>query len=129
MVNVSRIGVAIWVAAGLLTGGLIVLTGELIQPPPAAMPMPVGSMPRRAPIPWARWMVTEQLSAHHVLIVHIETEYLDESMAIARQIADPMRERYAEILVYIHRPGRPDPVAPRRVQWTRATGYVLTTYP
>jgi hypothetical protein len=74
--------------------------------------------------------VTEQLAAHHVLIVHVETRRLDEARAIARTIVDPIlpREHYAEILIYFHRPGRPDPLAPRRVQWTPRNGYVETVY-
>lgn len=126
----SRIGLTlVWLVAGLLTLGLIGLARELIQGPPAPEPSPAeGSLSRRDPTPWARWTVTEQLSAHHVLIVHVETPYLDEALAIAKQIADPLRSRYAEILIYVHRPGRPDPVAPRRVQWTRAAGYLETRY-
>jgi hypothetical protein len=127
---VSRVGiVATWLAAGLLTLGLMALAKDLMRKTPPARPLSVsGTLPRREPPAWARWTVTEQLSAHHVLIVHVETRYLDEARSIARQIADPIRSRYAEILVYVHRPGRPDLVAPRRVQWTRQRGYVETKY-
>ena len=68
--------------------------------------------------PWARWTVTEHLSAHHVLIVHVETRHLDEARAIAQQLDRAARRTsYAEILIYFHRPGRPDPLAaaPRAV--------------
>ena len=46
--------------------------------------------------------MTEQLSAHHVLIVHVETRHLNEARAIARSIVDPIlpKENYAEILIY-----------------------------
>lgn len=120
---------AVWLVTGSLTVGLIGLARELIREPPPPQPDPIGfSIPRRDPAPWARWTVTEQLSAHHVLIVQVETDHLDEAMSIARQVADPIRTRFAEVLVYVHRPGRPDTVAPRRVQWTRASGYVETRY-
>jgi hypothetical protein len=78
--------------------------------------------------PWQRWTVTEHLSAHRVLIAHVETDYLDEAVAITQQIAGSIKERYSEVLVYFHRPGRPDPLPPRRVQWTRAAGYVESIY-
>lgn len=80
--------------------------------------------------PWARWTITEQLAAHHVLVVHVETHYIDQAEAIALEIVKPAiaKERYAEILIYFHRPGRPEPLAPRRVQWTPAGGFVETVY-
>ena len=55
-------------------------------------------------------------------------EYLNEARAIAQQLVEPVKSRYAEILIYYHRPGRPDPLAPRRVQWTPTEGYVETVY-
>jgi len=78
--------------------------------------------------PWARWTVTRSLSAHHVMLVDIETRYLDEAMGIAKQIADPIKFRYAEVVMYFHRPGRPDLLPPRKIVWTPTTDYVLTNY-
>ena len=65
-----------------------------------------------------------------MLIVHVETRFLDEARAVARYIVDPIirKENYAEILIYFRRPGRPDPLPPRRVQWTPKGGYVETVY-
>jgi hypothetical protein len=62
--------------------------------------------------------------------VHVETRHLEEARAVARYIVDPVikKEKYAEVLVYFHRPGRPDTLPPRRVQWTPATGYVESVY-
>jgi hypothetical protein len=99
---------------------------------PHAKTVPIEQIPksRHDANPWARWTVTEQLSAHHVLIVHVETNYLKEARAIARTIVDPIlpKDNYAEILVYFERPGRPDPLPPRRVQWTPRAGFVETVY-
>ena len=83
---------------------------------------------KRAAEPWARWTITEQYSAHSVLVLQVETTHLDEARAIAVEISAPLQERYAEILIYFHRPGRPDTLPPRRVQWSRATGHVETDY-
>ena len=83
---------------------------------------------RQQPVPWARWTVTESLSAHHVLIAHIETRYLDEALSIAKQVADPVKFRYAEIVLYFHRPGRPDLLPPRKIVWTPDRDYEVTNY-
>jgi hypothetical protein len=128
----SRVPLAIvWMVAASLTGGLAVLAFELTRPTGVPQPMPVDEMPpRQDRNPWARWSITEQLAAHHVLIVHVETRHLDEARGVARYIVDPViqKEKYAEVLVYFHRPGRPDLLPPRRVQWTPTTGYVETVY-
>ena len=122
--------IVIWVAAASVAGVLALMGYELTQSRPGVPePMAIERLPRRQPHnPWMRWSVTEHLSAHHVLIAHVETEYLDEAVAITQQLAEPVKKRYAEILVYFHRPGRPDTLPPRRVQWTAARGYVETVY-
>ena len=113
-----------------VVGALAVLGFELTRGPKTTpQPIAIERLPlRQNHNPWARWSVTEHLSAHFVLIAHVETDYLHEAMSIARQIADPVKRRYAEVLIYFHRPGRPDTPAPRRVQWTAKTGYVETVY-
>jgi hypothetical protein len=83
---------------------------------------------KRAAEPWARWTITEQYSAQRVLVLQVETTHLDEAPAIAAEISAPLQERYAEILIYFHRPGRPDLLPPRRVQWSRAGGFVEIDY-
>jgi hypothetical protein len=129
----SRVAlVVIWLTAASLTGGLAVVAYDLSRPVAVAPQKPLDELPkaRHEVNPWAQWSVTEQLSAHHVLIVQVETRRLDEARAIARRIVDPIlpKEKFAEILIYFHRPGRPDPLAPRRVQWTPTHGYVETVY-
>ena len=83
---------------------------------------------KRAAEPWARWTITEQYSAHSVLVLQVETTHLQDAAKIAVEISAPLQERYAEILIYFHRPGRPDTLPPRRVQWSRAAGHVETDY-
>lgn len=127
----ERVGLcAVWTLAGATTLGLAWLGRELIRDPVVTHSPPAETDRRRPrdPNPWARWSVTEQLSAHHVLISHVETQYLEEAMSIARQIADPIKMRYSEVVIYFHRPGRPDTLPPRKVQWTRQRGYVETIY-
>jgi len=92
---------------------------DAAQTPPAV---------RRAAQPWARWTVTERLTAGSVLVLQVETTYLDDALPIARQLVEPHRKRYAEVMVYFHRPGRPSTLPPRRVQWSPSRGYVETDY-
>ncbi len=103
---------------------------------PAAPPVVVSaptrahSLPlvKRAAAPWERWTITEQYSAHGVIVLQVETTHLDQARAIAMEVSAPLQERHAEILIYFHRPGRPDTLPPRRVQWSRASGFVETNY-
>jgi hypothetical protein len=129
----SRVAlVVVWLVAASLTSGLAVVAYDLSRPVAATAPKPLDELPkaRHEANPWAQWSVTEQLSAHHVLIVQVETRRLADARAIARRIVEPIlpKENFAEILIYFHRPGRPDPLAPRRVQWTPRGGYVETVY-
>lgn len=132
MNRMSRVGLAVvWLiavtfAAGVALVGYTLASGPVVAP----QPMSIERLPatRHDPNPWARWSVTEQIIAHHVLIATVETRYLGEARAITRQIVDPIKSNYAEILIYFHRPGRPDLLAPRRVQWTPRGGYVETIF-
>lgn len=122
--------VVIWLGAASMAGVLGFIAYELSRARPVtAMPMSIDKMPSRQPHNRStRWSVTEHLSAHRVLIAHVETKFLHEAPAIARELTEPLTDRYAEVLIYFHRPGRPDTLAPRRVQWTPAQGYSETVY-
>ena len=123
--------IAIWSAAGSALVLLGVAIYEVKRTPPVkpARSVSVEVMsPRQRYNPATRWTVTEHLSAHNVLIAHVETQHLGESLAIAQQLTESIKDKYAEVLIYFHRPGRPDTLPPRRVQWTPRTGYVETTY-
>ena len=119
------------VAASLLlvivvAGGWVAVRAK--RAPAAAAMAPAHQMPavRRSADPFQRWSITEQFAAQSVLVVQVETRRIGDAMVIARQIATPLQDRYVEIMMYFHRPGRPDTLPPRRVQWTRASGFVET---
>lgn len=122
--------IAIWLAAG----GALVLLGTAIYevkrtPPVKPKTISVEVMsPRQRYNPATRWTVTEHLSAHNVLIAQVETDHLNEAISIAQQLTEPLKDKYAEVLIYFHRPGRPDVLPPVRVQWTPKSGYVETRY-
>jgi hypothetical protein len=122
--------VVIWLAAAAAVGVVGVTIFELKRPRTAAVPPPALDElpPRQRHNSVARWTVTEHLSAHSVLIAQVETEHLDDALSIAQQLTEPVKSKYAEVLIYFHRPGRPDTLPPRRVQWTPRSGYVATAY-
>jgi hypothetical protein len=122
--------IGVWLAAisALAVAGLAIY--EIKRTPPVRVPPPpIDRLPaRQRHNSLSRWTVTEHLSAHHVLIAQVETDYLHEAMAIAQQLTEPVKSKYAEVLIYFHRPGRPDTLPPRRVQWTPTNGYVEIRY-
>ena len=115
---------------------MTVAAGGWLVPRPAREPAPLETVREAHRLPavrreagrWDRWTITEQFAAQHVMVLQIETTHLDEAAAIARAVAGPLQDRYSEIMIYFHRPGRPDTLPPRRVQWSRAAGYVETDF-
>ena len=127
-----RVGlILVWLAAAAAVGVLGLAIYEVKRTPPVrpqkTMTVEVMS-PRQKHDPATRWTVTEHLSAHNVLIAQVETAYLEDAVSIAQQLTEPIKDKYAEVLIYFHRPRRPDTLPPRRVQWTPTTGYVETVY-
>jgi hypothetical protein len=68
--------------------------------------------------------VAGMTSAQRALVVEVDTRRLNEAVAIAQQIVEPVKDRYDEILVYFFdRPDATPRLAALRVQWTPADGY------
>jgi hypothetical protein len=74
------------------------------------------------------WTVVSATSAHHVMVVDVEAIRPESARQIATQIVEPLRDRYEEVLVYFHKPGRAKSFAERRIQWTPRGGYVEAIY-
>jgi hypothetical protein len=74
------------------------------------------------------WAVTKATAAHHMMVIEVDAERLDDASGIAIQIVEPVRSSgYEEILIYVRQPGNRVP-AVRRIQWTPRGGYVGSTY-
>lgn len=70
------------------------------------------------------WVVTKVTSAHHMLVVNVDADRLDNAQAIAAEIVAPVRDRkFDEILVYVRQTHSRKGYADRRVQWTPKGGY------
>jgi hypothetical protein len=74
------------------------------------------------------WRLLGQLSAHHMLVVEVEAGRVEDAKRIAIALCEPLKDRYAEMLVYVYRPGARKTLAARRVQWTLQQGYVETNF-
>jgi hypothetical protein len=75
------------------------------------------------------WTVTRAYSAHHMMVVEVEAERLDDGSKIAAAVVEPLKDRYDEVLIYLRNPGqRADNLAMRRIQWTPRAGYVESIY-
>lgn len=73
-----------------------------------------------------RWSVTRAQASQGALVVEADVIDLEEALASARAIVEPVRGRYSEVLIYLRRTGAPGRFAARRVQWTPAGGFVET---
>jgi hypothetical protein len=73
-----------------------------------------------------RWSVTRAQASQGALVVTADVLDMSESMDVARQIVEPVRTKYGEVLVYLHAHGSKSQFAARRVQWTRTGGYKET---
>lgn len=76
--------------------------------------------------PLELWRVIDHISAHNVLIVRVETSRFDEARGIARRLVESVKHDYAEILVYLYRPGTR--MMATRIQWTPKGGFVEDDY-
>ena len=120
---------AVWIVAVALFAAAMRWTGPARHPPrPPATSGLARTLNGAAPDDgrW-RWSVTHAQASQGALVVEAEVIDLAEAMASARAIVEPVRDRYAEVLVYLRRTGAPGRLASRRVQWTPSGGYVETT--
>ena len=99
-------------------------SSEITRPTPIP-PAP----PPRAGARYPGWTVTRAYSAHHMMVVEVETDSPANASTIAAAVVEPLKERYDEVLIYVRGPGeRTDRLAARRIQWTPRAGYVESVY-
>ena len=85
--------------------------------------------PPRVGARYPGWTVTRAYSAHHMMVVEVETDIVGNSSRVAAQIVEPLAGRYDEVLIYIREPGQStDDMPARRIQWTPRAGYIESVY-
>ena len=67
-------------------------------------------------------------TAHGAFVIEVEAEDPEQTGTISRALVEPIKDDYAEILVYINRMGDDSDLPARRVQWTARDGYVELSY-
>ena len=74
------------------------------------------------------WYVRNMATAHGAFVIEVEAEDPEQTEAISRALVEPIKDDYAEILVYVNRLGDDSDLPARRVQWTPRDGYVELNY-
>ena len=97
-----------------------------VQHPTRAPAPPAPSNPFTPPSPGPSafgWRLIGATSAERMLVLNVETARPRETLGIARQLIEPYKDRYDEVLVLFFEPSPAPRLAFRRVQWTPAQGY------
>ena len=74
------------------------------------------------------WYVRNMATAHGAFVIEVEAEDPEQTDTIARALIEPIKDDYAEVLVYVNRMGDDSDLPARRVQWTPRDGYVELNY-
>ncbi len=91
---------------------------------------PAARLPGPAALTPPAWTVRQQVGSSHVLVIDLEAARPEDAPDIARKLVNLVGPRYREVLMYFHRPGHfgRGELAPRRIQWTPANGFVQMDY-
>ena len=76
------------------------------------------------PLDNERYTILEMATAHGAFTIELEVDADADTKTLARELVEPMREDYAEVLVYFYDRAGDGQLPMKRVQWTQADGYV-----
>jgi hypothetical protein len=99
--------------------------------PPALTDLVRALNKMQTPSPFAKhepWIVTRATSARRAMVIDVEADAPEDAQKIAREIVEPLRAKYEEVLVYIRPIGSPLNAVTRRIEWTPGGGFVETAY-
>ena len=74
------------------------------------------------------WYVRNMATAHGAFVIEVEAKDPSQTETIARTLIEPIKDDYAEILVYVNQLGDESDLPARRMQWTPRDGYVEISY-
>ena len=110
--------------AGEVEGELEIVTLDAL---PGQAPDP-GADPDEPSLVNEGWYVRNMATAHGAFVIEVEAEDPEQTETISRALIEPLKDDYAEILVYVNRMGDDSDLPARRVQWTPRDGYVELSY-
>jgi len=106
----------------------VLLFGAMWSAVQAALIVTVAMPDRPRPSP-PSWSVTHAYSAHHAMVVFVETTRVADAPIIAAEVVEPLKNRYDEVLVYVRgREQQREALPARRVQWTPRGGFLESVY-
>ena len=119
-----------WIAALVGLAAAFHGSGSSHPPRPFATDALARSINDAQPMAGRRWQwtATSATSAMGTLVVSVEAFDVTQARHIAAAIVEPRRERFDDILVYVHRVGGSREMAARRVEWTPRGGYEEIVY-
>ena len=80
------------------------------------------------PLDNEQYSILEMATAHGAFTLEVEVDAGADTLAIARQLIEPIKEQYAEVLVYLYDRSGDGELPMRRVQWTDGAGYTDVEY-
>ena len=75
------------------------------------------------PLDNERYTILEMATAHGAFTIELEVDADTDTGTLARELVEPMREDYAEVLVYFYDRAGDGQLPMKRVQWTQDGGY------
>ena len=84
--------------------------------------------PTEMPLDNAQYSILEMATAHGAFTLEVEVDAGVGTLALARQLIEPIKEQYAEVLVYFYDRAGDGELPMRRVQWTEGKGYTEVEY-
>ena len=95
-------------------------------PPPERTEAPRG--PTGMPLDNPQFSILEMATAHGAFTIEVEIDADADTQVISRQLVEPIRDQYAEVLVYFYDRAGDGDLPMRRIQWTAADGYTEIEY-
>ena len=84
--------------------------------------------PTEMPLDNPQYTILEMATAHGAFTPEVEVDAGADTQAIGRQLIEPIKEQYAEVLVYFYDRAGNGELPMRRVQWTAGEGYTDVEY-
>ena len=97
-------------------------------PAPTAEQADAPGRPTEMPLDNAQYSILEMATAHGAFTLEVEVDAGADTVAIARQLVEPIKAQYGEVLVYFYDRSGDGELPMRRVQWTDGAGYTDVEY-